>query len=74
MGKQAAVAVAAGVVVGPGPLHAGIVGRVDRVGAAPLACCWYPKQLPIRDREHQQDSLKTEYRFNKELGLEVYLF
>ena len=51
-GKQAAVAAAVVVVaaaagvVGSGPLHAGIAGRADRVGAAPLACCWYPKQLP----------------------------
>lgn len=45
----AVAAAAAGVavdVVGSGPLHAGIVGIADRVGAAPLACCWYPKQLP----------------------------
>lgn len=50
----AAAADAAGAavaVVGPGPLHAGIAGREGRVGVAPLACCWYPKQLPTQERE-----------------------
>ena len=47
----AVVAAAAAVgAVGSGPLHAGTAGRADRVGAALLACCWYPKQLPTQDK------------------------
>lgn len=58
-------AAAAAGVVGSGPLHAGVVGRADRVGAALLACYWYPKQLPTRDVGNQQESqkLKTDLNF-----------
>lgn len=63
--RAAAAAAAAAGVGGPGPLHAGVVGRADRVAEAPLAYCWYPKQLPIHNRETQQESLKS----NKDLKL-----
>lgn len=62
---------AAAGVVGSGPLHAGVVGRADKEGAALLACCWYPKQLPTQGGGSQQESQKTDYKFKKELGLEV---
>lgn len=61
--RRAAAAAAA--VGGPDPLHAGVVGRADRAEEAPLAYCWYPKQLPIHNRETQQESLKS----NKDLKL-----
>lgn len=62
--ERRAAAAAAGV-GGPGPLYAGVVGRADRAAEAPLAYCWYPKQLPIHNRETQQESLKS----NKDLKL-----
>lgn len=72
--EVAAVAAdAAGVAVGavvPGPLHAGIVGRVDRVGAAPLACCWCPKQLPKEDRRSQN----TDYKKTRDVVWFNYTF
>lgn len=46
------VAAAAGI-VDLGPIHAGIVGKADMVEAAPLACCWYPRQHPEEERENK---------------------